>query len=1053
MNIFVIGPYGSGTSFAAQLVHGCGFYIGEPQELLPATSEHPLGTLEARWLVDFNDDLLLLFGADWHSAARLDVDTLPAFLREQLHQRAATWAARMAQHGHWVCTDPRLCLTARFWLRVLPEALIVLCLRHPRDVVAATLQRQPCPFATPEAALAAWRRSFLGAVLGTAGKPRCVLDYSHLMTDPEGETARLVAFCHAHIPNYTPPADLPEQMARNLLPHQQHQMPASIPDVPCAPHDVEGYEAFLAGDQDRLHHALQAFPGLSLAFDLDRVVQFHRREIATRDQHIELLLSQSTAREQEEHQRLVEPERLRATPFTDKDRHIATLEKYLATLESHIADKDQRLTVQLRDKERYIRSLEARLTVLEAQLADKERLTARCLVDKDRYITHLEAQQHHLTLLQQLTEWEVRSLKRSWSYRVGRVLVWPGSLLKMAYHRLKQMHVIPSASPAVVVPAGETVDSTAELMAKYQRLTTRPLFSILTPVYNTPASWLREALESVCNQVYQEWELCLADDGSTRQETLDVLEEFRVRDPKRIKYERLPGNSGIAVASNTAARLATGTFLALLDHDDVLTPDALLEMALCLEQTPEADLLYSDEDKLTMAGELVQPFYKPDFSPELLLAQNYLCHFSAIRTSVFWDVGGFHEGVDGSQDFDLFLRVTEVARSVEHIPKILYHWRMVPGSTAADISAKGGPWHESSRQALRAAIARRHWQAEVKDGLLPDTYRVRFAVAPTEQVTIIIPTKDKVEFLRACIESIRKHTTHPSHEILVISNNSEQEETYAYLECAMRDKILRFLRYDMPFNYAAINNFAVRHCESPYLLFLNNDTEVTNAEWLTSMLEFAQHKAIGAVGAKLLYRDGTIQHAGVVLGIGGIAGHSHRYMVEHSPGYFGQLNVIRNYSAVTAACLLTRREVFEAVGGFNEDLAVAFNDVDFCLEVCKAGYRIVYTPYARLYHYESASRGSDTTLENAGRFRTEIAYMLAKWGPWLQYDPYYNPNLTLCREDFSLKTPADAAEMQAFLHAFPSLGQSSYQRPSMPTTPRPLHILTDSTSVVTAHEP
>ena len=1031
MNIFVIGPSCSGTSSAAQMVRGCGFYIGEPHELLPTTAEHPLEALEARWLVDFNDDLLLLFGVDWHSAARLDVDTLPTFLREQLSQRAATWAAHMAQHGHWVCIDPRLCLTARFWLQVLPEALVVLCLRHPRDVVAAALQRRPCPFAHPEAALAAWRRSFLGAVLDTASTRRFVLDYSRLMADPGGETERLIAFCRTHIPGYIPPADVQEQMARHLMPYWQPQMAEHLPDISCAPHDVEGYEAFLAGDQDRLHRALQAFPASSLAFDLDRVVQFHRREIATRDQLIAPLHAQSTALDS-----------LRAPHLTDKDLHIATLEKSLATLESQIVDK-----------ERHICSLKARLTVLEAQLADNEQLTAGHLADKDRHITHLEAQHHQLTLLQQLTEWEVRSLKRSWSYRVGRVLVCPGSLLKMVYRRLKRMHMIPSASPAGGVSAGERVDAPAEFMAKYQRLTIRPLFSILIPVYNTPAPWLREALESVCNQVYQEWELCLADDGSTRQETLDVLEEFRMRDPKRIKCARLPGNSGIAVASNTAARLATGTFLALLDHDDVLTPNALLEMALRLEQTPEADLLYSDEDKLTMAGEFVQPFYKPDFSPELLLAQNYLCHFSAIRTSVFWDVGGFQEGIDGSQDFDLFLRVTEVARSVEHIPKILYHWRIVPGSTAADISAKGGPWHESSRQALRAAIARRHWQAEVMDGLLPDTYRVKFAVAPTEQVTIIIPTKDKVDFLQVCIESIRKHTTHPSYEILVISNNSEKEETYAYLERAMRAKILRFLRYDIPFNYAAINNFAVRHCDSPYLLFLNNDTQVTNAEWLTSMLEFAQHKAIGAVGAKLLYRDGTIQHAGVVLGIGGVAGHSHRYMAEHCPGYFGQLNVIRNYSAVTAACLVTRREVFEAVGGFNEDLAVAFNDVDFCLEVCKAGYRIVYTPYARLYHYESASRGSDTTLENAGRFRTEIAYMLAKWGPRLQHDPYYNPHLTLCREDFSLKTPADVAEMQAFLCAFPALGHVASQKPSMPATLRPLYVLTESTKAVTAQVP
>ena len=248
----------------------------------------------------------------------------------------------------------------------------------------------------------------------------------------------------------------------------------------------------------------------------------------------------------------------------------------------------------------------------------------------------------------------------------------------------------------------------------------------------------------------------------------------------------------------------------------------------------------------------------------------------------------------------------------------------------------------------------------------------------------------------------------------------------------MRDGTLRFLRHDIPFNYAALNNFAVRHCDSPYLLFLNNDTEVVSPEWLTAMLEFAQHQEIGAVGAKLLYPDDTIQHAGVVLGIGGVAGHSHRYLPEHHLGYFGQHNLVRNYSAVTAACLLTRREVFEAVGGFNEELAVAFNDVDFCLKIRQAGYRIVYTPYARLYHYESASRGSDSTAENTGRFRAETAYMLARWGAWLQNDPYYNPNLTIWREDFSLKTPADVAEQQAFLRSFPALGHSAPQTPGTP---------------------
>ena len=643
MNVFVIGPYGSGTSSVAQLLRCGGLYMGEPHELLPPGPANALEGWETPGLGELNDDLLGLFGADWRSAARLDVDTLPASLHERMHQRAATWAARMASHGPWAGTDPRLCCTAGFWLRVLPEALIVLCVRHPEAAVAAMLQCQPCPFPDPESALAAWRRSFYGAVLDTAGRPRLVLEYDHVLTDPAGATARLVAFCRAHLPDYTPPADMPEQIARNLMPYVHHQAPACHPATCYETHDVEAYEALLAADSDLLTRALQAFPTASLAFDLDRLVQFHRSEIAARDQSTALALA-------------------------DKDRHID--------------------------------SLEEQLTARNTQLAAK-----------DRYIATLEAQHHHSTVLQQLTAWEVRSIKRSWSYRVGWVLARPGALLKRVFYHLRRTNVIPPARSGTVPPAGEAVETRADLTARYERLSTRPLFSMLTPVYNTPAQLLRETLEAVCNQVYEEWELCLVDDGSTRQETLEVLEEFCTREPSRLKCERLPGNSGIAAASNAAARLATGTFLALLDHDDLLTSDALLEMALRLEQAPEADLLYSDEDKLTMSGEVVEPFYKPDFSPELLLTHNYLCHFSVIRTSVFWDVGGFHEGVDSSQDFDLFLRLTEATQRVEHIPKILYHWRMVSGSAAVDIAAKGGPWHESSRQALRAAITRRSWQA------------------------------------------------------------------------------------------------------------------------------------------------------------------------------------------------------------------------------------------------------------------------------------------------------------------------------------------------------
>jgi GT2 family glycosyltransferase/2-polyprenyl-3-methyl-5-hydroxy-6-metoxy-1,4-benzoquinol methylase/glycosyltransferase involved in cell wall biosynthesis len=713
---------------------------------------------------------------------------------------------------------------------------------------------------------------------------------------------------------------------------------------------------------------------------------------------------------------VADKDRLMAAWIIDKDRHIADLKRHTANLEEKIANLEGAII----DKDRHIGNLDRQILDKDHHIGNLDRQTLdkdhhignldRQILDKDRHITNIETQLHRVEPQLYLAESEVHTLKRSWSYRVGRVLVFPASLLKIGLRYLRGPRMTPSLPETAALMLSRlepTQEALKGMGVVYQALSVKPRISILMPVYNTPPAVLRETLDSVLKQVYQEWELCLADDGSTNQETLAVLQEYAKKETTRIRLAYLQGNSGIAMASNTAADLATGEFVALLDHDDLLTPDALLEVARRLEEVPDADLLYSDEDKVTMDGMVEQPFHKPDFSPELLLANNYICHFTTIRRSVFEHVGRFREGFDGSQDYDLVLRVTEVARRVEHIAKILYHWRMIPGSTAVNADAKGGPWRESSRQALRAAIERRGWEADVMNGIAPSTYRVKFAVDVTQHVTIIIPIKDKIDLLHKCVASILAHTQHPSYEILVISNNSEQEETYAYLDKARRDGILRFLRHDIPFNYAALNNFAVPNCKSPYLLFLNNDTEVDSDGWLTSMLEFVQQKDIGAVGAKLLYPDGSVQHAGVVLGIKGVANHSHKGTPEGSHGYFGQVNTLRNYSAVTGACLMTRRDVFEQVGGFNETLAVAFNDIDFCLEVRKAGYRIVYTPYARLFHVESASRGNDDTHEKVKRFQAEISFMIQKWGASLYADPYYNPNLTLWREDFSLKTATE----------------------------------------------
>ncbi len=538
-------------------------------------------------------------------------------------------------------------------------------------------------------------------------------------------------------------------------------------------------------------------------------------------------------------------------------------------------------------------------------------------------------------------------------------------------------------------------------------LRVRPVISILIPIHATPPEILNATFQSVLDQVYEHWEVCLAVDGATEEETDEVVTRFEQHGADRVRCVHLDDVPGISGSSNAAAALATGEYIGLLDHDDLLTPNALLEVAMAINGEPEADLIYSDEDKVTFDGGLGHEFWKPDYSPELLESFNYITHFTVIRRSVFQEIGGFRRGFEGSQDHDLVLRAAERSRRVVHIPEVLYHWRMIAGSTSADFEAKGDMCRAASIRALEDSIHRRGEKATVESGRAVCTYRVRYAVNPESRVNILIPTKDNVELLRQCVESVRTLSTHRAYEIVVIANNSERPETTTFLEEASRRGDLRYLRHDIPFNYSALNNFAVRETDAPYLLLLNDDTQVISPGWLEAMLEHAQRKPIGAVGARLLFEDRTIQHAGLFLGGGGIAGHAFKGNPVEGDEYYNYLNVVRNCAAVTGACLMVRREVYDEVGGMDEKMACAFNDVDFCLRVLKAGYRIVYTPYAELFHYESKTRGYPDNAAKRKLFDDEIAYTYRKWGEELYRDPYYNPNQTLIREDFSRKTLED----------------------------------------------
>lgn len=532
----------------------------------------------------------------------------------------------------------------------------------------------------------------------------------------------------------------------------------------------------------------------------------------------------------------------------------------------------------------------------------------------------------------------------------------------------------------------------------------QPVISVVMPTYNTPESFLQEAIDSVRNQIYSNWELCIADDASTEPHVREILEEYAVKD-ERIKAVFRQENGNISQSSNSAIELATGEYIALLDHDDVLRPEALYEVVFLLNLHPEADMIYSDEDKIDEMGNRRDPFFKPDWCPDSFLGRMYTCHLGVYRSSIINEIGRFRTGYEGSQDYDLVLRFTEKTDQIFHISKVLYHWRAHQQSVAGGSEAK--PYaYEAAKKALADALERR---GEV--GIVKDTpnylghYSIRYKILENERVSIIIPTRDLGLELNQCLTSIFTKSSYPNYEVILIDNGSTELYTTEVIQFWQQQEPDRFQchRLNIPFNFSKLNNFGVSKATGKYLLFLNNDTEVITPDWIEAMVEQAQRPSIGAVGATLLYPDRRIQHAGAILGIGALAGHAFSHFPYTSPGYFGQLITANNYSAVTAACLMCRREVFEAAGGFNERLAVALNDIDLCLTMLEKGYRNICTPHAVLYHHESKSRGHEDSPEKQKRFAKECEYMKQRWKEIYENDPCYSPHLSRQHCDYRLR--------------------------------------------------
>ncbi len=991
MQIIVLGMHRAGTSAITRLINLMGAYLGPEQQLLPATLDNPKGYWERIDVLQLHEWLLDRLGSDWHLTSRIDLASIDPELHETFRQRARLILDDLDKHPIWVMKDPRLCLLLPLWRPLLNQPVCVHIVRHPLATAQSLAKRDDFPL---HFGLALWEHYMACALRASAGLPRFAISYEALMAQPAATIQMLYDRLGVNgMPNLHLPAEpaiqdfltddlqhhrVDDDDARWLTPRQRRLWealrdsrlenldPDLLEDDPCPLDQLRGYEALLR-----------------------ELGELRRRDTGLGDVWKQLADAQSRIQQQD-----------------------AVLHKNAADLQSL-----SRLFEALHhDTQLAFASLTWRTGFAIAETGRKLGLLPRTFLVQD-HIAHIarnyQAWRRRVAIGEGLSNRVHGSVaNRDMFDEAAYLAQYPDvrdAVDRSEFRNGRARLYIPdlpfrnSMYPEAVNPQQARLD-----IAHWAR---RPLISIIMPVYNVESCWLEAAIQSVMQQIYPHWELCIADDGSTRAETLATLRQWEAQhgnlQDTRLRIVFLPSNQGIAGASNAALAMATGEYAAFLDHDDELTVDALYHVVKAINNH-DPDLIYSDEDKLSLEGYHLEPHFKPDYSPDLILSTNYICHLSVYRKTLLnrtaSDGDYVRSGFEGSQDHDLVLRALDHTDRVYHIPRVLYHWRMIPGSTAARYDSKNHAW-EAGRRAVEDTLQRRNIAGEALLGQYAGTYRVKRAIQGQPLISILLPFRDQPDLLRLCLDSLLEKTLYPQFEVLGISNHSVEPETFAVMaHYAAGDPRIRFLRYDQPFNYAAINNFAAAEAAGEHLLLLNNDIVVISPDWLEALLEHSQRPEVGAVGAKLHYLDDTVQHGGVIVGVGGIAGHAHKNFSRHHPGYFTRLCLIQNLSAVTAACLMVKKSLYTRVGGMDEQhLAVAFNDVDFCLRLREQGYLNVFTPYCELYHHESKSRGYEDTPEKQQRFIQEIAYMRKRHAAILQNgDPYYNPNLPLDRDDFGM---------------------------------------------------
>ncbi|SIN79684.1 glycosyltransferase [Salinivibrio sp. ES.052] len=1022
--VVVLGMHRSGTSALTKALEVLGVSLSE--NLMPEGEFNPKGHWEDLDIVAINDKLLAHYGCVWFSPYQPELDLDDPFVDALIDEAVALLRGRISALGCYGFKDPRTSRLLAFWQAVFARANVtpkyVYAVRNPLDIVKSLQKRDQL---TEQHGYLLWGHHTFDNLTLLADKPVYWVPFDALLQSPSKVMAELAQFialtpapeseCEAFCRDYIDPTLCHSASTLTDLYQSDHAWPWVIVLYKCVQQlsQTQANPNTLAQDSEFQtlasrypatcqHSQNQLFETVSRAY-YEQLAQIYHLKLSV-TQH------QDDARNrQAELQNGIQE--LRAA--LDEQTMV------VAERDADLKDIQQQLTQAQRtqkDAEQIAQSAQAELALaqqhgqaLEQAIGEIRRSTSwrisapirglgRAARQPQQVFTWLTAKARLVNQLRRQHGGMINLFKRAWTlYRTqGIDQLIAGTKYQLATHEYGHW-LAHYGTPST--------EAQQAITARVDSFEYRPHVSVLMPVYNPDVSHLEQAIASVQAQLYPHWELCIADDCSTNPEVSEVLQAYAQQDA-RIKVVHRQQNGHISAASNSALAIASGDFVALMDQDDTLAIDALYWVAETILAHPDAALIYSDEDKLTADGNTrYDPNFKPQWNPELIRSMNCVSHLGVYRKAIADEIGGFREGFEGAQDWDFVLRFSEqISRDqIIHIPRILYHWRAIEGSTATGGDEK--PYALlAGIKAVEEHLARQNIDATVEQH--PDRHyaRVRYTLPePCPLVSLVIPTRNGLEVLKVCIDSILEKNTYPNYEIIIVDNGSDCQHTLTYLaDLQAQHSNVRVLRDDSPFNYSALNNKAVAEAKGELVALVNNDVEVITPEWLTELVSHAIQPNVGAVGARLWYPDNTLQHGGVIM-VGGVAGHAHKHLPKGQPGYACRAIVAQNYSAVTAACLVVRKSLFEQVGGLNEgDLTVAFNDIDFCLKLKHAGYDNVWTPFAELYHYESKTRGFEDTPEKQARFNKEVTYMQAKWQDILLNDPCYNPNLTMAREDFSL---------------------------------------------------